>query len=199
MIKSNHSFRKLTQWIWILFFLGIQPCSALELTEWVIGSTSFQTLPGFGLGGGASIRFTLSQMWMIETGLFYTARNYSQIPSQGLKANYGMPGAHFPIVLRYRLSEMSSLGVGPYLTQGSGSVQVTQDGETRGVGYSELQVQRLDWGLVTSFQFRILINEFMHLNFDERIVFGLRNLDSTDNGSLLTRDFQSWIGVSFTL
>jgi hypothetical protein len=196
--------------LWIGILLSSQTLKAMDLTEFgAIGFTlpSFQTgsdpsiqiTPEFSWGGGISMGFRIFERIDVEPALYVLPRSFSVTSNITPRSDYTFMTLQVPLLLRYWFSESLSLGLGPYWVHGMGNVTLSQGSSSGGIGYDNLSWSREDFGLAGSFRIRLPINELMSIVLDERVLWGISNLDQSGTQNLRLRDLQSWGGVSFNL
>ena len=161
--------------------------------------SSLRIQPGFSRGAGVSLAFHISERLDLETTILYLSRNFSKIEGSGLQTDYSLALLQYPVLTRYWLSENFALGMGAYFSNGVGNLTLTQNSRPRIVGYNDILLTAWELGLTASAQYQWPLNANMSWVGQARFLFGLNNLDQTENGSFYTRDLQLWCGLGFKL
>jgi hypothetical protein len=195
----------------LLFILFPTLSYALDFTEFGMltysgprvsdpSDPSLEVSRSFSWGGGITLGFKVFQKIDIEPGIIYGGSAFSTTSNQAPNTDYSMTHAHFPLVVRYWLSDVFSAGGGVYYTHGTGNINITQNGITDVKGYNDLLWNTDDIGFVMSLRFRSPINDLMSFVIDGRFLLGTRNMDNSETGkSFMTREFQGLAGIAFIL
>ncbi len=158
-----------------------------------------ETSLGASLGLGISLGFQLTERMELELGILFLPRKFSITSSNAPRISFNMTSVHYPLLVRYWLTPHFSLGVGPYYAKSSGNIVLHSGDTEQTVGYSDLNINSNDLGLVASSRFRTPITELFSFVLDARISVSTRNLDNSEGKSFRNRDLQTWIGVLFNL
>ena len=155
-----------------------------------------------GYGFGVMANFILSPSFSLETGLYYAPRVVGFESTASGSPGYRQETYHaleLPVMGRFWIGKVFSVGVGGYTSLGVGDVTVV--GSRLGFADDSIQTKSLDYGLLTGVQFRIPVTNSANLVFDTRYQYGLRDLRNApadDNGRYL-RSLKFFGGVVFGL
>jgi hypothetical protein len=154
-----------------------------------------------GFGGGAILDFHLMERTSFEVGGLYINRKLDDTTTGVITSTHAI---QVPVLLRFYLHPMISIGVGGYWAHGVGSVN-TEDssGNVLSTGsYADNDTKVNDYGLVGSVAVRFPLSQTMRLLIDARYNYGLSNVytDPLAAGDTSKdRDIQALVGLQFAL
>lgn len=157
------------------------------------------TDPSFGFGLMAN--FNLSESFSLESGLYYAPRVLGFEVTSVDKTGYRQETYHaleLPLLARFWVGRVFSIGLGGYTSLGVGEVTVVGDR----TGFDDkATLHDLDYGLLAGIQVRIPVARSVGLIFDSRYNYGLRDLrkDATDGETRSLRSLRFFGGVAFGL
>ena len=157
------------------------------------------------LGGGAWLDFMMNPHMDLEVGALYVPRKFRVtstiittvfIDSQSTELQ-------LPVLLRFHLSPMFTIGVGGYYGMAMGKLKNTdQDGTVTESEYAAAGYKKAEFGFVGSVGMRFPLGSSASLILDGRYVGGLS--DTVEDATLTTpttkfksADIQAFVGVQF--
>jgi hypothetical protein len=154
-----------------------------------------------GFGGGAILDFHLMERTQFEVSGLYINRKTDDTTTGVITSSNAI---QVPVLLRFYLHPMFSIGVGGYWAHGIGTVK-TEDsgGDVTSTGsYASQSLKTNDDGLVASVAVRFPITQTMRLLVDARYNYGLSNVYTDPlgtGGTSKNRDIQALVGLQFAL
>jgi hypothetical protein len=140
-----------------------------------------------GFGGGVLLDFRLMERTMFEIGGLYVNRKPNDTT---LGVVTTLPAIQVPVLLRWYLNPMFSIGVGGYYADGQGN------------NYAASNLKTSDYGLVGSVGLRFPMTMTTRFLVDVRYDYGLTNVYTDPNSTGDTyknRDLQALVGFQFAL
>jgi hypothetical protein len=191
-----------------LSLVGSANDTNLNFSDLPSGFTTPTTTAKFGFGGGALLDFHLYPMASLEIGALYITRkteiNPVTITGSAVTDIVQKTNAlQVPVVFRFWLHPMFSIGVGGYLAHGLSNVHVqdTNGNDISSTSYSGVLKQN-DYGLVGVVGLRLPLGSMTRFMVDARYNYGLTNINDGLFTSGITenyRDLQILAGFSFPL
>lgn len=172
----------------------------------VVGVLNDGTLGGSGetdslsgkaaFGAGILIDHPISIGTSLEFGAIYQGRKYDDTTS-GFTISSNQ--IQIPVLIRFNLIPMLSIGAGGYWETGSGDITATSDsnGSTTTFTYSALGVKQSDFGLIGSVRLHFPMGPGMHFLVDGRYNYGLTNTSTAANTTVTMKGYQVLAGFSF--
>jgi hypothetical protein len=154
-----------------------------------------------GFGGGAVLDFHLMERTSFEVGGLYINRKLDDTTAGTITSSHAI---QVPVLLRFYLHPMISIGVGGYWAHGVGNINnEDSNGNILSTGsYADNNTKVNDEGLVGSVAVRFPITQTMRLLIDARYNYGLTNVytDPLSSGATSKdRDIQALVGFQFAL
>ena len=159
-------------------------------------SSDFNPKPAFG--GGALLEFGIIPAIGIETGAIWVPRKY-EVNNFGYGWTAEQTMVQVPLVLRARIGNVLSLGVGGYYAKYTGDIeyQNTRIAAVRPVQipYGAAALSDDDYGVVTSLAFYSSFGPLARLVFDARYIIGMKDNDLFPGYEKKFKDVQLLLGL----
>jgi hypothetical protein len=154
-----------------------------------------------GFGGGAILDFHLMERTSFEVGGLYINRKVDDTTVGTITSSHAI---QVPVLLRFYLHPMFSIGIGGYWAHGVGNInnEDSNGNITSTVSYAANDTKTDDEGLVGSVAVRFPLTQTMRLLIDARYNYGLTNVYTDPSGVGATsknRDIQALVGLQFAL
>lgn len=163
-----------------------------------------------GFGGGIMTVFNANEVFGVESGLYYAPRSLGFETTRSGKTLSFQEVFHaveIPLMARFSIGRIFSIGLGTYASIGVGDVSVGGDnigmdvGRDGASGYGAMGLHNFDYGLLGGVQLRIPVGQSTSLVIDSRYNFGLRDLrvNPTDDNARSLRSLRMFGGIAFSL
>src|SRR5690606_10684890 len=136
------------------------------------GSTTYSAK--LGIGGGLLFAFPMGAKMGLEVGALYAGRK-SEVTSSGTTAEVCSTGIEVPVLLRFKLGNVVSLGVGGYVHQAMGKLKIKASGVEVESSYSDFGLKSREYGAAASLGFEFPMGKNA-LVVDGRYLLGLNDL-----------------------
>jgi hypothetical protein len=159
-------------------------------------SDSFGSKVGFG--GGAVLDFHLMERTQFEVGGLYINRKIDDTTLGTITSSHAI---QVPVLLRFYLHPMISIGFGGYWAHGVGNInnEDSNGNVLSTASYGDDGFKTNDYGLVGSVAVRFPITQTMRLLVDARYNYGLSNIENDSSATINNRDIQALVGFQFAL
>lgn len=203
------NFSQILKWVSFLICLWMPSAYSMDLVEFIGPSFSWMSIsnpndpslagsPNLGWSTGLSVAVDLNEKFQVESGFYYSNRRFSITSDKFATQSISLSTVQVPLMIRYWFLSRLSFAVGGYFAQGFASVSVTQSATPTQTGYNEMGWGRQEWGVLGSIRYRTHLTDLLSFAIDERIIWGLSNLDLT-GGNLQFRESQTWVGILFNI
>lgn len=162
-----------------------------------------------GFTAGLLGNYQINEMFSMETGLYYSPRNFSyQMNNNGILQNTKITAnmMEIPIMARVWFAQYFSLGFGPYIAFGVGNVNVdspnqnngfnnfnnNQNQQTGSISYQNAGMNSFDFGILGSAQAKVPVANNFFLLVDGRFNFGLSDLRANQNNNQYNTGFNNF-------
>ncbi len=146
-----------------------------------------------GYGGGALVEFRLGAKAGLEVGALYLQRKMDNTVS-GTATTITFTAIEAPVILRFWLNPMISLGAGGYYAQGYDKIKDSTGGAATYPDYSLLLG---DYGVVGVLGFNFKLGNSVALLIDGRYTLGLADTSSITGAAFKYTDMQGLVGLRF--
>lgn len=149
---------------------------------------------GIGLGGGAGILKGIGRDFSVELGVHYSPRVFTEV-SGNRSAEARGNWIQIPLLFKVHFARVIQFGVGGYLSNALGNLQVTTNGTSESLPYSSVAFSTLDAGLSGSLgaAFPLGAKSFLGIVTEGRFHYGL--LNGSTAGALYYTDVQVFFGL----
>ncbi|MBI3544954.1 MAG: outer membrane beta-barrel protein [Deltaproteobacteria bacterium] len=166
----------------------------------VVNNTNSYTAK-LGYGGGAELGFMLGGGFGLDFGALYVQRKFDTVPAAapGMTIESTQTGIEIPIIARFWLANVISIGGGAYYMSYMGDIaRTTTTGgvsSASNVSYSEAAQSKSDVGLVASIRLDVPLGIMTGFVLDGRYEYGLKN--NSTSGDAKFRDMTGIVGIRF--
>lgn len=163
------------------------------------GNTSVSIDGKSAMSYGVLISQSMPALVSFEVGALYVTRKFG-VDVGGTSVSMTMKGVQIPVMARFKVLPMVTLGAGGFYNLGLGKVTEESGSTSQDRDYSDEKIKKSDYGLVGGIQLKVPVLPSLDVVGDARYLLGLANVnDESNGGSIKYHDFQVLGGVAFSL
>lgn len=141
--------------------------------------------------GGLLVNFNLPANFSLESGFFYFPKTIGFVGQKTQVDGYAtMPTLEVPIMARYWIANLVSIGFGGYASYGIGDISILGENDSSGVGrgfdgddaqeisrtWTEAQMHQFDYGFLFGAQLKLPVSSRLKAILDYRYNLGMRDI-----------------------
>jgi hypothetical protein len=202
--KNGNKYLGLVSVLGILFSnlahaTSVTPVLALNYGR---GSGTTTASPNLGFhsptyGGGVLVEAKVSSGLGIEWGGLYILRGFVSTDSS---TQYTFYTVEFPLLLKFHVGKVFSLGVGGYYAHHMGNIYLNPVSDKSAIsyeGYGTASISTEDCGFALSLGFAVGLVPRIALVVDARYLLGLKNISLLEGSGIKMTDYQVLAGLRF--